>query len=110
MNSQRISGVSRKEDSVAPGKQMAVLLVEKDSNGDGKFHFHKLDQGFMQIATSSLVGSRLAINNNNNNKKKLSSSLTSKCFVIKHLPFVVGYTCFDCCFVLAEARLLLASL
>lgn len=70
MNSQRISGVSRKEDSVAPGKQMAVLLVEKDSNGDGKFHFHKLDQGFMQIATNSLVGSRLGINNNNNNKKK----------------------------------------
>lgn len=69
MNSQHISGDSRKEDSVAPGKQMAVLLVEKDSDGDGKFYFHKLDQGFMQIATSSLVGSRLGINNISNNKK-----------------------------------------
>lgn len=48
---------------------MAVLLVEKDHDGDGKFHFHKLDQGFMQIATSSLVGSRLGIKKNNKNKK-----------------------------------------
>lgn len=43
---------------------MAVLLLEKEGDGDGKFHFHKLDQGFMQIAKSSLVELRLGIKNN----------------------------------------------
>lgn len=90
---------------------MAVLLVEKDGDVDGKFHFHKLDQCFMQIAKSSLVELKLGIKNNIIIiKKKLSGFLASQCFVIKHLHFVVGYTCFDYCFVLAEAWLLLASL
>lgn len=43
---------------------MAVLLVEKDGDVDGKFHFHKLDQGFMQTAKSSLVELILGIKNN----------------------------------------------
>lgn len=77
-----------------------MLPVEEDRDGDGKSHFHKLYQGFMQISTCSLVGSRLGIKAI---KKKTSSYLTFKCFVIKHLPFVVGCTCFDYCFVQAKA-------
>lgn len=61
-NSKHSSNFSRKEDSVAFGKQIAAVLpVEEARDADGKFHFHKLDQGFIQIATCSLVGSRLGI-------------------------------------------------
>lgn len=89
MNSQRISNVSRKEDSVALGKQMAVLLVEKDGEGDGKFHFHKLDQGFMQIAKSSFVELKLGIKNN--------IIIIKKPFQFPNLPMFCHQTSAFCC-------------